>query len=95
MERNNLKVINCETVTYKVRWLKWNEVIIAQDEVLVSTLKYWAQLFKTNNVVSQHIIKTLIIKYGIYTSIFAEKKMWVAFAFAKATHIFSAKLPVN
>ena len=36
------------------------------------------------------IIKTLIIKYGIYTNIFAEK-IWVAFAFAKATHIFSAK----
>ena len=37
-------------------------------------------------------ILTLIIKYGIYTNIFAEK-MWVAFA--KATHIFSAKIPVN
>ena len=36
----------------------------------------------------------LIIKYGIYSNIFAEK-MWVAFAFAKATHIFSAKIPVN
>ena len=35
----------------------------------------------------------LIIKYGIYANIFAEK-MWVA-AFAKATHIFSAKVPVN
>ena len=34
-----------------------------------------------------NIIKTSIIKYGIYTNIFAEK-MWVAFAFAKATHIF-------
>ena len=31
----------------------------------------------------------MIIKYGIYANIFAEK-MWVAFAFAKATHIFSA-----
>ena len=30
----------------------------------------------------------LILKYGIYANIFAEK-MWVAFAFAKATHIFS------
>ena len=37
-----------------------------------------AQLFKTNKVVSEHIVKTLIIKYGIYTNIFAEK-MWVAF----------------
>ena len=35
-------------------------------------------------------IKILIIKYGIYTDIFAEK-MWVAFAFAKATHIFFSK----
>ena len=26
---------------------------------------------------------------------FAEKKKWVAFAFAKATHIFLAKLPMN
>ena len=39
-------------------------------------------------------LKTLIIKYGIYANIFAEL-MRVAFAFAKATHIFSAKIPVN
>ena len=45
----------------------------------------WAQLFKTNDVV---------IKYGVYANIFAEK-IRVAFAFAKATHIFSAKIPVN
>ena len=32
-----------------------------------------AQLFKTNDVVSQHIVKTWIIKYGMYTYIFAEK----------------------
>ena len=31
-----------------------------------------------------------IIKYGIYANIFAEK-MWEAFAFAKATHIFQQK----
>ena len=36
------------------------------------------------------MVKTLIIKYGIYANIFAEK-MWVAFAFAKATHIFCNK----
>ena len=36
------------------------------------------------------IVKTLIIKYGIYANIFAEK-VCVAFAF----HIFSAKIPVN
>ena len=53
-----------------------------------------AQLFKTNDVISYCIIKTLIIKYGTYANIFAEK-MWVAFAFAKATHIFSAKIPEN
>ena len=45
-----------------------------------------AQLFKTNDVVSLHIIKTLMIKYGIYANIFA---------FAKAIHIFSAKIPAN
>ena len=45
------------------------------------------QLFKTNDAVTKRIVKTLIIKYGIYANIFAEK-MWVAFAFAKATHIF-------
>ena len=49
-----------------------------------------AQLFKTNNVFSYRIVKTLIIKYGIYANIFAEK-MWVAFAFAKTTHIFQQK----
>ena len=49
-----------------------------------------AQLFKTNNVVNYRIVKTLIINHGIYESIFAEK-MWVAFAFAKATHIFFSK----
>ena len=53
-----------------------------------------AQLFKTTDVVSKCIVKTLIIKYGINANIFAEK-IWVAFAFAKATHIFSAKIPVN
>ena len=47
-------------------------------------------MFKTNNVVSQLTIKTLNSKYGIYVNIVAEK-MWVAFAFAKATHNFLAK----
>ena len=42
------------------------------------------------------MVKTLIIKYGIYTNIFADK-MRVAFAFAnaKATHILTAKISVN
>ena len=44
-------------------------------------------MFETNDVVSWRILKTLIIKYGIYANIFAEK-MWVAFAFAKDTHMF-------
>ena len=34
------------------------------------------------------------LEYGIYANIFAEK-MCVAFAFAKATHIFFSKIPVN
>ena len=33
----------------------------------------WAQLFKTNAVISYHIVKSFIIKYGIYANIFAEK----------------------
>ena len=45
-------------------------------------------MLKTNDVVSKRIAKTLIIKYGIYANIFAEK-LWVAFA--RATYIFSAK----
>ena len=40
------------------------------------------------------MVKTLIINYGLYAHIFAEK-MCVAFAFAKATHILLAKIPVN
>ena len=47
-----------------------------------------AQLFKTNDVVSSHIAKTLIIKYGIYANIFAEK-MWVAFDLQKLLTFFS------
>ena len=36
-------------------------------------IKIWAQLSKTINVVSEHNVKTLIIKYGIYANSFAEK----------------------
>ena len=32
-----------------------------------------AQLFKTNDVISECIVKILIIKCGIYANIFAEK----------------------
>ena len=46
------------------------------------------KLFKTNNVISKHIVKTLIIKYGIYANIFTEKML-------VATHILSRKIPVN
>ena len=46
------------------------------------------------SVINHNTLEALIIKYGIYANIFAEK-MWVAFAFAKATHIFSAKIHVN
>ena len=35
--------------------------------------KIRAHLFKTNDVVSKHIVKTLIIKHGIYANIFAEQ----------------------
>ena len=37
------------------------------------------QLFKTNNVISKHIVKTLIIKYGIYANIFDEKCEWLLY----------------
>ena len=37
--------------------------------------------FKSNDVVSERIVKTSVIKYGVRANIFAEK-MWVAFAFA-------------
>ena len=63
-------------------------------------VKYIDQQYKPGPSCSRLTISlvnvSLIIKYGIYTNIFAEK-MWVAFAFAnaKATHIFSAKIHVN
>ena len=53
--------------------------------------KTWAKLFKTNNVVSSCIVKTLIIKYGKYTNIFVEK-MWVAL---QSYSQFFSKIPVN
>ena len=40
----------------------------------INIVIYRAQLFKTNDVVSQRIVKVLIIKYDIYANIFAEKK---------------------
>ena len=49
--------------------------------------------FKTNNVINVSL-KLWSLNIGIYANIFAEK-MWEVFAFAKATHIFSAKIPVN
>ena len=47
-------------------------------------------MFKTNDVVSICIIKTLNIKYGIYANIFAEKMLK-----EKLLTFFSAKIPVN
>ena len=78
---------------------KWTQKLKQSDPHLVLNIKgkdrqiqlnrkNRAQLFKTNDVVSKHIVKTLIINYCIYANIFTEK-MWVAFA--KATHICSAK----
>ena len=40
----------------------------------LTNLQSWAQLFKTNDAVSNVSLK-LIIKYLIYANIFAEKKM--------------------
>ena len=44
-----------------------------KKNITCSLQKPRAQLFKTNDVVSLCIVKTLIIKYGIYANIFAEK----------------------
>ena len=57
---------------------------------IIHEIKLWAQLFKTNNFVSWRTVKIMIITYGRYANIFADK-MWVAFAFTKATHIFFSK----
>ena len=37
----------------------------------IKNIKSRAQLFKTNDVVSERIVKTLIIRYGIYANIFS------------------------
>ena len=34
---------------------------------------FWAQLVKTNDVFNERIVKFLIIKYGLYVNIFADK----------------------
>ena len=51
-------------------------LLIQEGQLSVSSertcTKYWAQ-FKTNNVLRKCVVKTLIIKYGIYANIFAEK----------------------
>ena len=41
--------------------------------IILKIILFWAQLFKTNDVVSQRIVKTLIIKYGIFANIYAAK----------------------
>ena len=63
------------------------KVISLQGKKCLPWVQIWAQFIQTKDVVSYRIVKTLIIKYGIYANIFAEK-MWVAFA-------FSAKILVN
>ena len=55
---------------YKLKLYKWLYEQLKHDNNNIITRE---QLFKTNNIVSYHIFKTLIIKYGIYTNIFAEK----------------------
>ena len=53
--------------------------------------KIWAQLFKNNDFVSYRIVKTLIIKYGIYANIFAEKNV-NSFCICKSfSHFFFRK----
>ena len=56
--------------------------------------KYWAQLFKTKNVVSSRIVKTSIIKNGIYDNIFAEKNVR-SFCICNSCSHFSANIHVN
>ena len=51
-------------------------------------------MFKTNDVVSLRIVKTLIINYGIYANIFDEKNV-SSFCICKSYSHFSAKIPVN
>ena len=48
-------------------------------------------MFKTNDVVSYRIVKTLIIKYSMYTKIFAEKNV-SSFCICKSySHFFFSK----
>ena len=52
------------------------EIRTATEEPLVDDKRNkntGAKLFKTNDVVSKRIVKTLIIRYGIYANNFAEK----------------------
>ena len=43
----------------------------------IISLKIGVQLFRTNDVVSERIVKTLIIKYGIYANILQKKYEWL------------------
>ena len=51
-------------------------------------VKIWAQLFKTNDVVSSRIVKILIIKYEIYANSFAAK-MWIDLSLAKTNMLLT------
>ena len=50
-----------------------NEEIRTKEDI--SYISILAQLFKTNDVVSKRIVKTLIIKYGFYANIFCWKNV--------------------
>ena len=41
--------------------------------IIIHVMTTWVQMFRTNDVVSYGIVKTLSIKYGIYPNIFAVK----------------------
>ena len=59
-------------------------------QILIKLFLFRAQLFKTNNVVSERFVKIYIESYANMLQFFAEKNV-SSFCSAKATHIFSAK----
>ena len=58
----DIPLLWCYNVTYRIFTIYYREI----GNILT-------QLFKTNDVISKRTVKTLIIKYGIYANIFAEK----------------------
>ena len=59
-------------------------------EKFYTLIKFRALLFKTNDVISLRIVKTLIIKYAIYANIFAEKNV-SSFCICKSYSHFISK----